>query len=110
MNSKEVQAYVNRQIGDQWAESNAHGVDLRGSLVTPHKTKVINRIVRDGKISDSVVEVWVVLEEVKGGDGYTMFFDEKDGGFGLATKGFKCDPHPVICGYYGDFWTTFKGM
>lgn len=110
MTSKEVQKYVRQQIGDRWSESNAHGVVLRKALVTPRRTKMINRLVQNGKIRDSLVEVWVVLEEVPEGDGYTIFFDEKDGDFGLASKGFKTDPYPVICGYYGDFWTTFKGM
>jgi len=110
MNSREIQKYVREQIGDRWSESNAHGVDLKTALVTPRKTKMINRLVQNGKIIDSVVEVWVVLEEVPDGDGYMIFLDESDGDFGLASKGFESDPHPVICGYYGDFWTTLKGM
>lgn len=71
---------------------------------------MINRLLQNGEIKDSLVEVWVVLEENPEGDGYTIFFDEGDAEFGLASKGFKNDPYPVIVGYYGDFWTTFKGM
>ncbi len=107
MTYKEVQEYVIQQIGDRWSESNAHGVNLRKALVTPYRAKMINSLVNDGKIIDSLLEVWVVLEEVYKGDGYMIFFDEKDDEFGLA---FKNNPYPVICGYYGDFWTTLKGM
>lgn len=110
MTSREVADYVKTEIGGQWAESNAHGVDLRKCLVPPRKIKMINRLVKDGQIRDSIVEVWLVLEEVPGGDGYSIFFDEDKREFGLASKGFATDPHPVICGYYGDFWTTLKGM
>ncbi len=44
------------------------------------------------------------------GDGYIIFYDDARDQFGLASSGFNDDQHPVICGYYGDFWTTFKGM
>jgi hypothetical protein len=110
MTSEEVASYVKSQIGDHWAESNHHGVNLRKSLVMPRKVQMINRIVKDGAIKDSIVEVWIVLEEHPGEDGYTIFFDEDDHDFGLASKGFPADQHLVICGYYGDFWTTLKGM
>jgi len=110
MTSEQVAEYVKTKIGGQWTESNAHGVDLRKCLVTPRKLKLISRIVKDGQIRDSVVDVWLVLEEVPGGDGYSIFFDEDDEEFGLATKGFPSDPYPVICGCCGDFWTTLRGM
>lgn len=110
MTAKEVKDYVAAQIDGRWTESNAHGVDLRKCLVPPRKVKMINRLVKNGQIVDSIVDVWVVLEEIPRGDGYWIFFDEDDGGFGLASKGFPTDNHPVICGYYGDFWTTLKGM
>jgi len=110
MKSKDVQEYVRQQISDRWGQSNSHGVNLRTALVSPYKTRMTNRLVQKGKIKDSVVEVWVVLEEEPRGDGYIIFFDENYGNFGLATKGFKTDQYPVICGYYGDFWTTLEGM
>lgn len=110
MTPEQVAAYVKMQIGGQWAESNAHGIDLRKCLVTPRKLKMINRIIKDGQISDSIVDVWLVLEEIPGENGYSIFFNEEDKELGLASKGFPEDPYPVICGYYGDFWTTLKGM
>ena len=102
---------VEREIDGRWDESNLHGVDLRTCLVSPRKVKMINRNVIDGEVASSTVEVWLVLEETPGDPtGYTIFFDEEDRVFGLASPGFKEDPYPVICGYYGDFWTTLKGM
>ena len=111
MTPQQVREFVEREIHGRWHESNLHGVNLRTCLVTPRRVKMINRRVVDGDIVDSTVEVWVVLEETPGETGgYTIFFDEEDRCFGLASPGFKEDSHPVICGYYGDFWTTLKGM
>jgi hypothetical protein len=51
------------------------------------------------------------LEETpQTGEGYMIFYDERVGQFGLASPGFKHDPHPMVDGLYGDFWTAFKGM
>ena len=72
--------------------------------------KMILRLVRNGKIKDSTVVVWIVLRELPDGDGYIIFYDDDRDQFGLASNGFPDDRHPVICGYYGDFWNTFKGM
>jgi hypothetical protein len=68
------------------------------------------RLVRNGEISDSIVDVWVVLLECPEGDGYIIFYDNDRDQFGLASAGFPDDQYPVICGYCGDFWTAFKGM
>ena len=86
MTPEEVRQCVESQIGDRWDETNAHGVDLRKCLVPPRKVKMINRKVVKGKLKDSVVEVWIVLEETPGDPkGYTILFDEEDRSFGLAS-------------------------
>lgn len=110
MDARDVRKLVVDQIADRWDETNSHRVNLRFSLVTPSQTKMILRRVRNGKIKDSTVDVWVVLLESPEGDGYIIFYDDALDQFGLASSGFPDDPHPVISGYYGDFWTTFKGM
>jgi len=110
MKSRDVRKIVVDQIADRWDETNLHGVDLRSSLVTPSRTTMILRLVKNGNIKDSTVDVWTVLRELADGDGYTIFYDDGCDKFGLATKGFPDDRHPVICGYYGDFWNTFQGM
>ena len=110
MDAHDVRNLVHEQIAGRWEETNSHAVDLRTALVTPTRTPMILRLVRNGKTKDTTVNVWTVLEEVPGGDGYTIFYDDDRNEYGLAAKGFPRDPHLVICGYYGDFWNAFKGM
>lgn len=110
MNARDVRKIVVDQIADRWGETNSHSVNLRTALVMPSQTQMILRLVRNGKIKDSTVNVWVVLLERPDGDGYIIFYDDARDQFGLASSGFNDDQHPVICGYYGNFWTTFKGM
>ncbi len=110
MDSSTVRRIVNDQIAGRWDETNLHGVDLRAACVDPVRMPMILRTVHNGERQDSVVNLWVVLRETPEGDGYIVFYDEERKEFGLASKGFVDDPHPVICGYYGDFWTTFQSM
>lgn len=110
MDARDVRKLVVDQIADRWDETNSHRINLRSSLVTPSQTQMILRVVRNGKLKDSTVDVWVVLHECPGGDGYIIFYDDARDQFGLASSGFPDDYHPVICGYYGDFWTTFNCM
>lgn len=110
MDARDVYKLVVDQIAGRWDETNSHHVNLRSALVTPSRTTMILRLVRKGKMKDSTVDVWVVLRELPAGDGYIIFYDDDRDQFGLASAGFPDDHHPVICGYYGDFLTTFKGM
>ena len=110
MNAQQIRTLIDDQVAGRWEETNSHGVDLRSALVTATQTTMIFRSVRNGKINDSTVDVWIVLRELPDGDGYVMFYDYERQQFGLATEGFADDLHPVICGYYGDFWSTFKSM
>jgi hypothetical protein len=111
MKSEDVKALIERHIAGRWDESNLHGVNLRASLVPPVTVPVIFRRVIDGRIEDETIQVWLVLEEdPKAKDGYKIVFDETRNMFGLASKGFPKDPHLVLDGLYGDFWTTFQGM
>ena len=111
MNSNEVMHLVRRQIAGRSSLPNSHGVVLGNCLVRPTRIKVINRIVQEGKIRDSVETVWLVLEEnPHEKDGYKVVFSEQQGMFGLASVGFETDQHPVLCGFYGDFPTTLSSM
>lgn len=111
MTGEDVAETVRQQIGGNWGLSNCNGVDLARSVVSPTAIKIINRHVSDGTISDEVIGVWLVLEEcAEKRDGYKIVFDEKTGHFGLASPGFSSDAHPVLCGWYGDFLTTFEAM
>ena len=111
MNGKELKERVIREIGDRWEESSLHGVVLKESLVDPVKITVIDRTVEDFKIKDVPFEAWLVLEEHPvTQDGYKIIASENGEDFGLAGIGIESDQHPILTGWYGDFWTTFKGM
>jgi hypothetical protein len=112
MTSLEVQHLVENQIGDAWETTNYHNVDLRQALVTPQKITVIERGVEKGKLSDRLVQVWLVLVEKREDniEGYRIVMKENEPMFGLASEGFPNDKHIVLCGWYGDFMSTFLGM
>ncbi|MCC9608725.1 hypothetical protein LOC68_08830 [Blastopirellula sp. JC732] len=110
MDAREVRQLVLQEIDDRWDESNSHAFNLRTALIKPTPTPMIHRLVRNGKIKDAIVDVWIVLKELPEGDGYLIFYDEDRNQFGLASKGFPEDRYPVISGYYGSFWNAFKGM
>jgi hypothetical protein len=111
MDTRQIRNLVEFQIGDEWSTTNHHGVDLRKSLVKPQKVTVIERFVRDGIVSDQLVEVWLVLiEEHDKRTGYRIVCKDDEPIFGLASEGFPHDKHSVMCGWYGDFMTAFLAM
>jgi len=110
MTAAEIQLLVRKQIGDRWTETNSHSVDLKKALITPVKTKLIHRHICAGKTEDEIIDVWIVLEEDPKKSGYKIVFDERSQMFGLASTGFPDDPHPCLDGFYGNFWTAFRGM
>jgi len=111
MNANQIQYIVTSEIGDAWGTTNYHGVDLRKALVHPQQVKVIERQVDDGKFTDRLVDVWIVLiEEPDVGTGYRIVASEDGKKFGLASEGFETDEHLVLCGWYGDFLSTFRAM
>jgi hypothetical protein len=111
MNAQSVRKLVESQIGDSWSTTNHHGVDLRTAVVTPQKITVIERTVRNGKLRDHLVNVWLVLiENPELETGYRIVLRDTDKMFGLASEGFPGDERLVLCGWYGDFISTFEGM
>jgi hypothetical protein len=108
MTSDDVSKRIEAEIGGRWSDSNLHGIDLRQCLVRPTLTKVIHQRVRDGRIHEELVEVWLVLEEKPiERNGYKIVFDEDSLSFGLA---WSSAPHPLLFGLYGDFITTMKAI
>ena len=111
MNTDQIRALVSSQIGDAWDTTNRHGVALREALVQPHRITVIERLFNEGKTKDRFVDVWLVLvENHESGTGYQVIAVQDGSSFGLATEGFASDKHLVMCGWYGDFLTTFRAM
>jgi hypothetical protein len=111
MHPLDVRKLVENEIGDDWTVTNDHHVDLRRALVPPRRITVIERSVRNGKLRDRPLDVWLVLvERPETLEGYRIVMKEDESVFGLATGGFPKDEHLVLCGWYGDFMTTFRGM
>ena len=111
MQASEIDRIVRFQIGDAWETCTRHGVDLRKTVVPATPAKVIERIVVDGQARDRLIDVWVVLvEDSERHAGYRIVASSDGGRFGLATEGFPGDQHLVLCGWYGDFLTTFRAM
>ena len=111
MNSHEVRKLVENEIGDDWSSTNHHHVDLGRALIHPRKTTVIERTVRNGKLQDRTLAVWLVLvEHPETEGGYRIVMKEEEPVFGLASEGFPEDEHLVLCGWYGGFMSTFRSM
>lgn len=111
MKAADIERLVHDAIGDSWDVTNLHGVDLRRALVHPRSIKIIERHVRAGEAHDEVIDVWLVLiEKPESGEGYRIVADTDGRTFGLASEGFPKDEHLVLCGWYGDFMATFRGM
>jgi hypothetical protein len=88
-----------------------NGVNLRDSLVPPRRMKFIERFVHKGRVTDTIVDAWLVLEErPKTCDGYKVIYDDRMNSFGLASPGWDTDQYPSVDGFYGDFWSAFKAM
>jgi hypothetical protein len=111
MSPHEVRRLVEDEIGDEWAVTNQHQIDLCHALIPPRKITVIERIVENGKLRDRSIAVWLVLvERPETEDGYSIVMKEEEPMFGLACEGFPEDEHLVLCGWYGNFMTTFRCM
>ena len=111
MDSRDVWKLVENEVRDDWTVTNHHHVDLRRALVPPCKITVIERSLRNGKLQDQPLGVWLVLvERPETEEGYRIVMKEDEPVFGLASEGFPEDEHLILCGWYGDFMTTFRGM
>ena len=106
MESAEIAARVQAEIGDQWSRSNAHGVDLRSCLVPPEKIRC--RSV-SSPCQDAELDLWLVLTEVpESRDGYLIVCDQAAEQFGLAMG--TTEGHVAFLGWYGGFWDALESM
>ena len=107
MTIEEVRERIRAQAGDG-REIN-HGISLAQALMPPQKISVIERTVKDGRLKDRNLSVWLVGEEPSPG-GYKIIMREDGMNFGLASPGFPRDPHPILTGWYGSLMSAFLGM
>lgn len=103
MTSDQVHNIVLTEIGDRWAGTNLHGVDLRRCLIQPEQILAVD------VVDEKDISVWLVLlENPEARLGYGIAYDEKSGKFGLVqfAKGYA----PCLLGLYGGFWDALKAM
>jgi len=111
MNAKQLKKAIESEIGSSGEERNLHGQTPRSGLIEPRQITVIERLVKNGKTQDHLEKVWLVfVEGPQEGDGYRIVASLDGKEFGLASQGFPKDQHLVMCGWYGDFMSTFRGM
>jgi len=107
MTVEEVRALVRDQTAGSVGAVN-HGITLKEALVEPRAIRVIDRQVKNGRMKDRDLNVWLVGQE-KGPEGYKIILSEDGSWFGLASSG-KPDTSPILVGWYGDLLNTFLGM
>ncbi len=108
MTTEEVKALVRIQSAEN-LNALSHSIALKDALVAPRLISVIARDVRNGRVKDENLTVWLVGQE-KGPDGYKIILRDDGLQFGLASKGFPHDKAPILVGWYGNLLTTFLGM
>jgi hypothetical protein len=105
----EVRALVRVQSSGNLTAVNDHRITLEDALVAPRMISVIARQVKNGRVQDENLNVWLVGQESRT-DGYKIVLRGDGSQFGLASNGFPHDKFPVLAGWYGDLLTTFLGM
>jgi hypothetical protein len=104
-----VQELVSAQSQRSLKATNLHQLSLGQILITPQRISVIWRAVNRGKIRDTPLDVWLVGQEPSS-DGYQIILSNDGIQFGLASKGFPADQHPIFVGWYGDLLSAFMAM
>jgi hypothetical protein len=51
-----------------------------------------------------------LIEKPETRTGYRIVLKDEEAMFGLVSEGLPNDEHLVLCGWYGDFLSTFQGM
>lgn len=109
MTVEEVRELVLRQSARSLTAVNDHRITLEEALVAPRMISVIARHVKNGRVKDENLTVWLVGQEAQP-DGYKIVLRGDGLQFGLASSGFPQDKVPILAGWYGDLLTTFLGM
>jgi len=107
MTLEQVKELVHSQaVGNFSAVS--HGISLNQALIPPRRISVTAHDVREGRVTNEQLEVWLVGQE-RDQDGYKIIMRD-NGMFGLAYKGLAVEERLVLMGWYGDLVSTFLGM
>jgi hypothetical protein len=109
MTVEEVRALVSIQSAGNLNAVNDHRIALKDALIAPRTICVIARQVKNGRMKDENLTVWLVGQEDRP-DGYKIVLREDGMQVGLASNGFPHDKALIMDGWYGDLLTTFLGM
>jgi len=109
MTIDEVKERVHLQAGLDLELTNDHGITLKQALVPPQKITIIDRLVRNGRLKDRQLDVWLVGQK-NAPDGYRIIMGEDGLKFGLAANGFPTDGFLILTGWYGNLVSTFLAM
>lgn len=109
MTNEEVRELVRRETFGNLTTANDHRIKLEQALVLPRIISIIDRRVKDGRLNDEVLSVWLVAQE-NSTDGYRIVMRQDGLQFGLASPGLKTDKHMILCGWYGGLLSAFLGM
>jgi len=110
MTIEEVGAIVFEQSTGSLTVTNDPRMNLEQALVPPERISVISRHVKDGRVRDKEIFVWLVGKEKNRTDGYKIVMREDGLQFGLASNGFPHDRYPVLAGWYGGLVSAFLSM
>jgi hypothetical protein len=103
MTAEAIAQRIEDEVAGDWSRSNAHGVNLRACLVSPTRKSFREH-------PDRLVELWLVLEEIRETcGGYKIVFDERCGRYALATADVN-DSVDFYLGSYGTFLETIEAM
>ncbi len=110
MTSESVRELIEREIADEWSQTNSHGCDLQRCLVSPELREYEDcgggRPLVDPLPS---IKLWLVLEEnPNDSSGYKIVFGEDNGMFGLATS--NTIGGDIFLGFYGTFREAYCAM
>lgn len=109
MTAEEVQEFIRAQTAGKLTTANNHRIALNNALVALRMIAVVERQIKDGRVKDETLNVWLVGKESQP-EGYMIVMREDGTQFGLATEGFAGDRFPILSGWYGDLLTTFLGI
>jgi hypothetical protein len=103
MTKEKIQEIINNKLKSEPNIKNVFGLDLTKCLVTPTKENYFN----DTDTNESE-NLWTVLQESPRAEGYTIYFDEETGQFGLGVK--SKEGRLVDIGSHGTFLQTLYSM
>ena len=106
MTADDVAALVAREL-ESGGFDNWHGID--GTNIKHHLVRPVLEYYEDGLDHSIVHRYWTILHEYpESGKGYTVFYSEDDGMFGLAVSGRRARYASI--GLYGSLPETLSGM